>query len=151
MANYGLYAKINESSLSSSASELLSKINTSKTDLSSFQRQLTDDIWKANAKQTLLTAFSEIEGEVYSGLEKQLNNVKQIASQISLYKANEKAANTNKKLLTLATAAEQKLKNSFSTIDTTKIQNSIRALKTAINDCERQMEAAENAIKSLCG
>ena len=97
MAEYGKYTDINESQLSSDASSLQGKLKTAQSELSSFQGTLTDDIWKAGAKATLLTAFGTINDDVYANLDSDLTKIISIAAEIGNYKKAETAAKGYKK------------------------------------------------------
>lgn len=97
MAEYGKYTDINEGQLSSDASSLQGKLKTAQSELSSFQGTLTDDIWKAGAKATLLTAFGTINDDVYANLDSDLSKIISIADEIGKYKTAETAAKGYKK------------------------------------------------------
>ena len=149
MATYDLYNNINESSLSSAANELISKLNNNKASLDNFKVGLTEGIWKANAKETLLNAFTRINSEIYSDLINQLNKMNRAAELIKMYKNNQNDILTNKK------PKLRQIKSELNSLTITeerkaKLKRDIINLEASIKACEHRMEQAENAIKGLC-
>jgi hypothetical protein len=96
---YGKYADINEGQLSSDASDLIAKLSPARSDLNHLRDSLTDDIWKAGAKATLLTAFNTLDSDVYANLLSDLEKINSIAGHIGKYKTAETNAKTQKGII----------------------------------------------------
>ncbi len=90
---YNHYNGVEPGSITSATASLRQKVQTSKSKLSSFQSSLSDDIWKASAKQTLLTAFKTIDGEVCTDILDKLDKADQIAGYITQYNEAKEQAN----------------------------------------------------------
>lgn len=133
MAKYGLYANVNTATLRSEASSLKSKLQTSKNELESFKGTLTDDIWKANAKTTLINAYTKIDTDIYNNLINKLAKIEEYAALVDAYKRYEAAARTNRSKL------------SIPNLDKTSINN----LNAAIYEQEQAMDNYENKINTL--
>lgn len=138
MADYNKFKNINTGSLRSAASELKSKISSSKSKLSSFQGSLSDSIWKANAKNTLFTAFDTINGEVVSEIEKSLESANTIAGYIDDY--NDAKAK--------AEAAKSDLDYEKSKPEEERSSSTISNLESKIRSAEADMETAVNNVNS---
>ena len=132
MANYGLYANINEGSLQSSASSLKAKAASCKGELESFKGTLTDDMWKATAKQTLLTGYDKLSSEVYSEIESKLDTIVSVCNLITQYKEAE----------TYAKIYQEQLSSGPDLLGTN--QRNLQNSEQKMNECEAQ-------ISSLCG
>ncbi len=133
MANYGLYASINEGSLQSAASSLKAKSASCKGELESFKGTLTDDMWKATAKQTLLNGYDKLSSEVYSEIDSKLDSIDTVCSLISQYKAAEANAKSCKE--SLASGGVDFLGNT---------QRALDGYEKTMNECEAK-------ISSYCG
>ena len=133
MATYGLYSGINEGSLQSAASSIKAKISSARGELESFKGSLTDDMWKASAKQTLITGYDKLSGEVYAEIEQQLDNVDSVCSLIAEYKTAEINA--------------KKCRDQINSGNTGFLNNVQRSLQ----QYEKQMEECERMISSYCG
>ena len=134
MANYGLYKSINTSDLTSKASDMKSKMDSCKSELSSYESTLTDEIWKANAKNTLTTAFEKIENEVYTELEKEISKIEKVCIYIDQYKR-----------------AEENAKSYKNKIDSAKEGENTSNYKSLLAEEERKMTTAEQNVKEVCG
>ena len=133
MATYNLYASINEGSLQSSASSLKAKAASCRGELESFKGSLTDDMWKATAKQTLLNGYDKLSSEVYPEIEKKLDSIDTVCSLIAEYKAAE------------ASAKECQAKLNSGGIDVLgTTQRNLQSFEQKMSECESQ-------ISSLCG
>ena len=132
MANYGLYANINEGSLQSNVTELISKFTSKQGELESFNGTITEDMWKAESKQTFKNGIDKIVSDAYQELLNKLNDIISVCGYIETYKEAEGNANYNKNLLT--------------TNDDPKGE-----IAKAIGDNERVMEECESNISSICG
>jgi len=135
MANYGLYSKIEPSNITSALESLEKDVNSTKTDLNTLKTGLTDSVWKANSKNTLISAFDKINGEVCDDINKYISNLKTIASYITNYKSAEASANEYQEKISKATE-----KTPQSTISE---WNRLKA------ECEKTMTECENKINSL--
>ena len=133
MATYGLYTGINEGSLQSAASSLRGKIASNKSELDSFKGTLTDDIWKANAKQTLITGYDKLSGEVYAEIENKLGSIEAVCTAIKNYKTAEASAKVAK-----------------SNIESGALDPLGQNQKT-LSECEKIMEDSEQTVASYCG
>lgn len=132
MAKYGLYKNIETSTIRSEVSKIQSSLKNTKQDLEKINNSLTDSEWKANAKQTLLKAFSTINGEVYSDIDSSLSNLLDIASLIDEYKrAEDQAKGYISKLDSATEETSQSLKSTW---------------ETKLSECESKMDECVNSI-----
>ena len=83
---YNHYSNVEPGSITSATSSLRSKVRTAQQKLSSFKTSLSDSVWKANAKETLFTAFNTLDTEVYKEILDKLSKADEVASYISKYK-----------------------------------------------------------------
>ena len=130
MANYNLYKGISTGSITSATSSLRSKINTAKTNLSTFQSSLTDGVWKAGAKQTLFTAFDTINNQVCKQILDKLDTADTIAGEIDKYNAARDSANTYAGYINSAT-------EETSASDIASWRSSLDAAEKTMEECER--------------
>ncbi len=87
------YESIDESSLTSAASEIREAVSTNNGNLNTLNGELMNDsIWKANARTTLETAFGKLSGEVTQEIEDALKKVETVAKNIKNYKEYYKKA-----------------------------------------------------------
>ena len=89
---YNHYKGVEPGSITSATASLKSKVEQLKSKVSSLKTSLSDDVWKAGAKATLLEAFDKIEGEVCEDILSKLANADEIAGLVEKYNtAKEKA------------------------------------------------------------
>lgn len=160
MAEYGKYKDIDEGTLSSEATDLQGKLSTAQGELSSFKGELTDDIWKAGAKGTLMTAFNTLDTDVYTNLNTDLGTIVSIATEIGNYKTAEAAALAAKAAIseaeTTRTAAIAARDSAPEGTDVSGYQSTIDACDATIEaqgkilaEEEGKMETAVSNINSL--
>ena len=135
MANYNLYKNVKPDSMRSAASSLRQKLNTAKSKLETFKTSLSDDVWKAGAKETLFTAFTTLDSEVYQEILSKLDTADSIADQVDAYNTARDNANTYRDNLNSAT-------------DKTP-QSSITSWQNGLAAEERKMEQCESTINGL--
>ncbi len=89
---YNHYNGVEPGSITSATASLKSKVEQLKSKVSTLKTSLSDDVWKAGAKATLLEAFDKIEGEVCEDILSKLANADEIAGLVEKYNtAKEKA------------------------------------------------------------
>lgn len=146
---YGKYADINEGTLSSDASSLLSKLSSSKSELNSFQGTLTDDIWKAGAKATLFEAFGKLNSEVYANLEADLGKIVSIAGEIGKYKTAEGNAKTQQGYIDEAESNKAAALRTNPNANVSRYDSAITRANGLKQKYEKEMQDAIDAIDSL--
>ena len=88
---YNHYKGVEPGSITGATSSLRTKVTQIRTKLGTLKSSLSDDVWKAGAKATLLEAFEKIDGEVCEDIIKKLDNADKIAEYVQTY--NEAKAN----------------------------------------------------------
>ncbi|MBQ4030646.1 MAG: hypothetical protein II625_02715 [Bacilli bacterium] len=130
---YNHYNGVDPGSITSATQSLRSKVKTAQTKLSSFKSSLSDGVWKANAKETLFTAFETLDTEVYKEILDKLSKADEVASNISkyntaksnaeIYLSNIRGANKDTPQSTVDSwrssqqAEEQKMRDAIATIN----------------------------------
>lgn len=90
--SYDHYKGVEPGSITTATGSLRAKVQTSKSKLGTLKGSLSDDIWKASAKATLLTAFDKIDGEVCQDILDKLDTADEIAGYITDYNTAKAAA-----------------------------------------------------------
>ena len=143
MANYNLYDDIDESKLLSLTDTLTKDISTNQSELTEFSDSLSEDMWKASAKETLKAGYTKLD-EVFTELSNEVEKVQQACNAITEYKqARAQALDYQKTIDQLSKNVDNKGK----LINLSDIQIS-EGLKSA---CERTMEECEDKVKGICG
>ena len=146
---YGKYADIDEGALSSDAANLKAKLSSARSELNSFKGTLTDDIWKAGAKQTLFDAFVKLDGDVYANLDGDLGKISSIAAEISNYKAAEAEAKKQQGYIDTAKAGRTAALNNNPDADVSSYDNQIQRATRAKETYEEKMQKAIDNINAL--
>lgn len=149
MANYGLYKDVEEGTLASDASTLTDSLTKGRSELNSFKGTLTDDIWKANAKSTLLTAFDTLDSDVYENLISDLATITSIATEIAKYKKAEGEAKAAQTAIDEAESARSAALDANPDADVSSYDKTIRDETAAKEAAEKDMDAAEAQVKAL--
>ena len=111
------------------------KKNINSFKLETFKTSLSDDVWKAGAKETLFTAFTTLDSEVYQEILSKLETAYSIADKVDEYNTARDKANAYRDNLNSAT-------------DKTP-QSSISSWQSGLAAEERKMEQCESAINGL--
>lgn len=132
---YSHYSNVDPGSITSATASLRSKVRTAQSKLSSFKSSLSDGVWKANAKETLFTAFNTLDTEVYKEILDKLSKADEVASNISKYK-------------TAKSNAEIYLSNLRNSNQNTP-QSSINSWRSSLQAEEQKMKDCVATINSL--
>ncbi len=149
MANYGLYKDVDEGQLSSDASTLTESLTKGRSELSNFKGTLTDDIWKAGAKATLLTAFDTLDTDVYENLINDLATITSIAGEIANYKSAEGDAKAAQTAIDEAEAGREAALKADPNADVSGYDKTISDETAAKTTAEGKMDEAEAKVNAL--
>ena len=148
---YGKYKDIDEGTLASDASSLQGSLSPARSELGTLKGTLTDDIWKAGAKATLLTAFDTLDSEVYANLDTDLTTIGTIAGEIGKYKKAEaaalQAAEDKKAQETIRDNAQSSIDNAPEGTDTSSYVTTRDAAKDEIVRLEGVIETEEKNMQ----
>ena len=112
---YGHYKGVEPGNITSATASLRTKVEQIRTKLGSLKTSLSDDIWKATAKSTLITAFDQIDSEVCEDILTKLDNADEIAGLVEKYNtAKSEAESYSSKLNSSTNQTPQTDKDSWS-------------------------------------
>lgn len=129
---YGLYDSIDIDGLRSDAENYISKLEKYNENLAKLPEDLNDDIWLADSKSNLISAFEKMNNDIYMNLNKRLTDVVNVTNYIVDYREIRNAALEIKKLI----------ENS---------DGDTQAAESNLVACETEMINDINEINSICG
>ena len=132
---YSLYDSIDIDGLRSDAENYKSKLEEYNGNLANLSGELNDDIWLADSKSNLISAFDKMNNDIYMNLNKRLTDVVNVTNYIADYRENRNDAYNFKDLINQIESHG----------------NSASALYIELEKYETRMEKDINEINSICG
>ena len=132
---YSLYDSIDIDGLRSDAEKYISKLKEYNGNLANLSEELNDDIWLADSKSNLISAFDKMNNDIYMNLNKRLTDVVNVTNYIADYREIRNDA--------------YNLKDLINQIESHG--NSASALYIELKNYETRMEKDINEINSICG
>ncbi len=132
---YSLYDSIDIDGLRSDAENYKSKLEEYNGNLANLSGELNDDIWLADSKSNLISAFDKMNNDIYMNLNKRLTDVVNVTNYIADYRESRNAAcNLNDLINQIESDG-----------------NYANALWTELEKYKTRMEKDINEINSICG
>ena len=132
---YSLYDSIDIDGLRSDAENYISKLEKYNENLAKLPEELNDDIWLADSKNNLISAFEKMNNDIYMNLNKRLTDVVNVTNYIADYREIRNDA--------------YNLKDLINQIESHG--NNASALYIELEKYETRMENDINEINSICG